>query len=119
MPPLGSYVGGARAIMNSDASKAGTIVQELQQRQQFATLQLIAATGGHPGAHMGLGPFNQALLAGGVTNATRRANPAGSTPGKGAEQKSSTSTPISNFMANSYQNSNGGETPGNRPDAAF
>lgn len=83
-----------------DAATAGALIQDIHQRQQLAAFQLMAA-GGVPGA-MGLGGLNPALLAGmrpGMSTPTM----AVATPG--TEQPQSTSTPISNYLANSTQSS--------------
>lgn len=75
---------------------AGALIQDIQQRQQFAALQLMAA-GGVPGA-MGLG-LNPALL-GGIRP------PMPMAVAQGADQQHPSSTPISNYLANSNQSAN-------------
>jgi hypothetical protein len=92
-------LGGPTAIaphMHGYMGDAGAFMQDIQQRQQLAALQLMAA-GGVPSAAMALGGLNPALL-GGMRPPTMPAPPA-----SGPDQHAS-STPISNYLANSSQN---------------
>lgn len=103
MPMMGPYMGGGAAMMSPDA--AGALVQEMHQRQQLATLQLLAASGGNAAAQMGLAGLNPALLGAGVAAAARRASMPSNFAASSIESKANTKTPISNYLANSSQNS--------------
>lgn len=106
-PQMGALGG----MMGHDPAAAGAFVQEFQQRQQLATLQFLAASGGNPNAQMGLG-FNPALLGSGVASTGRRASVPknyGAAPTSSKHQENSlSSTPISSYLANSSQNTGGG-----------
>ena len=100
-PHLNGYMGDAAA---------GALMQDIRQRQQLAAFQLMAASG-VPGAALGLGGLNPALM-GGVRAAIPTAPMALAAP---APDQQNSSTPISNYLANSTQNS--GPKAGPRSEA--